>query len=148
MNRSLVIVLGALALGVVLFFSSFVVSQRVCRACVAEPSGSLSWLQTEYHLNNDEMARIQKLHADYLSKCGSMCSEIMTKQHEVKTALNNATNVSPVAQQKLDELAACRAECQSRMLQYFVSVSRIMPPDEGRRYMADMERKAFGFNSQ
>jgi hypothetical protein len=146
MNRSLVIVLGALALAVLFFLGSFAISQRVCRACIAEPPGSPHWLQSEYHLNNDEMARIQKLHNDYVSQCNAMCQMIAAKQTDVETALNNGTNVSPVAQQKLDDLAACRAHCQSQMLQYFVNVSRIMPPDEGRRYLADMERDTLGSN--
>lgn len=144
MVRSLIIVLGALALGAALFIGSFAASRSVCRACIAEPPGSLHWLQSEYRLNNDEMARIQKLHDDYLSQCDSMCRLIAGKQQEVKIALNNVTSVSPVARQKIDDLAACRAHCQAQMLQYFVNVSRIMPPDAGRRYLADMEKDTLG----
>lgn len=146
MNRSLVIVLGAFALGVVLFVSAFAISQRLCRACAAEPTGDLRWLQSDYHLNNEEMARIQKLHHDYLTNCDAMCRMITAKQQEVETALNNATNVSPVAQQKLDDLAACRAHCQSQMVRYFVNVSQVMPPGQGRRYLADMEKNTLGFS--
>lgn len=146
MNRSLAIVLGAFAFSVILFVGTFAISQRVCRACVAEPPGGLHWLQSEYHLSNEETARIQKLHNDYLTQCDAMCRMVMAKQEEVETALNNTTNVSPVAQQKLDELAACRAHCQSQMLQYFVSVGQVMPPDQGRRYLADMERNTLGLS--
>jgi hypothetical protein len=146
MNRSLVIVLGALALGVVLFGASFKLSQRLCRVCVAEPPGSLHWLQKEYSLNDDEMARIQKLHTDYMVQCDSMCAMMNANQEAVKAALNNATNVTPEAKQKLDELAACRAHCQSQMLQYFVSVSQVMPSEQGRRYLADMEKNTLGLN--
>ncbi len=138
------IVLGALAVGGALFAGSFAISQSLCRDCVQESPGGLHWLQNEYRLNDGEMARIQKLHKDYLSQCDAMCRMIAAKQQEVKTALNNATNVNPVAQQKLDELAACRVHCQSQMLQYFINVSQIMPPEEGRRYLADMERNTLG----
>ena len=146
MNRSLVIVVGAFALGVILFVGAFAISQRLCRACVAEPPGGLRWLQSEYQLDNQEMTRIQKLHNDYLTNCDAMCRMITAKQQEVEAALNNATNVSPVAQQKLDDLAACRAHCQSQMVQYFESVSRMMPPDQGRRYLADMEKNTLGLS--
>ncbi|HEV2328144.1 MAG TPA: hypothetical protein VGY56_05065 [Verrucomicrobiae bacterium] len=146
MVRSLIIVLGALALGAALFIGSFALSRNVCRVCVAEPPGSPHWLQSQYHLSNEEMAGIQKLHNDYLSQCDLMCRMITEKQQAVATALNNSTNVSFLAQQKIDELAACRAHCQSQMLQYFVNVSRIMPPDEGRRYLADMEKDTLGSN--
>ncbi len=145
MNRSLVIVLGALALGAALFAGSYAVSQRICQVCVAEPPGSLDWLQTEFHLNNAEMARIQKLHENYLTQCNAMCRMVAAKKQEVAEALNNTTNVNSVAKQKLAELAACRAQCQSRMLQYFFEVSQAMPPAEGRRYLAEMQGLTLGF---
>lgn len=148
MVRSLIIVLGALALGAGLFIGSFAASQRVCRACVAEPPGSLSWLQGEYHLNNEQMQRIQQLHNNYLSHCKMMCRIISAKQQDAAMALNNATNVSPAAQQKLNDLAVCRTRCQAQMFQYFINVSRVMPPDQGRRYLAEMEKNTLGFTSK
>ena len=63
MNRSLIIMMGALALGAALFGSSYVVSQRLCQVCVAQPAGGLDWLRKEYYLNDGEMARIQKQQA-------------------------------------------------------------------------------------
>lgn len=145
MNRSLIIVLGALALGAALFGGSYVASRRLCQVCIAQPAGSPDWLQKEYRLNAAEMSRIQKLHADYLSQCAVMCQMIAAKKQELAAALNNTTNVSPVAEQKLSELAACRAQCQSKMLQYFVLVSQVMPPAEGRRYLAEMQNFTLGF---
>ena len=143
MNRSLIIVLGALALGAALFCGSYMVSQRVCRVCVAQPAGSLDWLRNEFHLNDDQMARIQKLHKDYLSQCAAMCRVVAAKNQEVEAALDNRTNINPVAEQKLAELAACRVQCQSQMLRYLIGVSQVMPPEQGRRYLAEMEKMAF-----
>jgi hypothetical protein len=148
MNRSLVIVLGALALGAVLFIGSFAASQRICRMCVAQPTGSLDWLQNEYHLNNEQIGRIQNLHQAYLTQCAAMCQTIDGKKQEVEAALNNSTNVNPVAAQKIEDLAACRAHCQSQMLQYFISVSQIMSPDQGHRYLAEMEKNTLGFSGK
>lgn len=148
MNRSLLIILGALTLGTVLFGSSYVVSQRLCQVCVAQPVGGLDWLRNEFHLNDAEMARIQKLHENYLSQCAMMCRTVAAKKQEVAAALNNMTNVSPVAEQKISELAACRAQCQSQMLQYFIDVSRVMPPEQGRRYLAEMETNTLDSNGK
>jgi Spy/CpxP family protein refolding chaperone len=148
MNRSLIIVLGALALGAALFIGSLATGQRLCRVCATQPSGSLNWLQKEYHLNNNQMTRIQKLHEDYIAQCDAMCQTINKKKQEVEAALNNSTNVNPVAAQKIEELAACRAHCQSQMLQYFIRVSQILPPDQGHRYLAEMEKNTFGFGEK
>ncbi len=143
MNRSLAIVLGALTVGAALFVGSFFLSQRVSMVCEAPPN-NLAWLRKEYHLNAAEMARIQKLHQDYLTQCNVMCQMITAKEKEVATALDNATNVTPVAEQKLAELATCRAQCQSHMLQFFAAVSRVMPPAEGRRYLGEMQSATLG----
>lgn len=147
MNRSLIIVLGALALGAALFGGSFFLSQRVCRVCEAPPD-DLAWLQKEFHLNAAEMVRIKRLHENYVTRCDAMCQMIANKKHDVETALNGATNVSPAVEKKLADLAACRAQCQSQMLRYFVDVSRVMPPAEGRRYLAEMKKMTLGFNGE
>jgi len=139
MYRSLAIVLGALVLGAALFSGSYVVSQRLCQVCVAQPPGGLDWLRKEFHLNDAEMARIQALHENYLTQCNAMCRMVADKKQELAAILSTSTNVNPAAEQKLAELAACRAQCQSRMLQYFVDASRVMPPAEGRRYLVEMQ---------
>jgi hypothetical protein len=146
MNRSLVILLGALALGVALFGGSFFAGQRACR--MTRSADDLSWLRDEFHLGDAEMARIQKLHEGYLPKCAEMCAKIAAKKSELETALGGTTNVSPVAQQKLAELAALRAQCQAQMLQHFNEVSQTMPPEQGRRYLAEMQRLTLGFHEQ
>jgi hypothetical protein len=146
MNRSLVILLGTLVLGAALFGGSYFAGQRACR--MTRPADDLAWLRAEFHLNATEMARIQKLHEGYLPKCAEMCAQIAAKKAELETALTGTTNVNPAAQEKLAEVAALRAECQSQMLQHFIEVSRTMPPEEGRRYLAEMQRLTLGFHEQ
>jgi len=101
MNRSLVILLAALVLGAALFGGSYALSRRVCQSCMAKSVSDLDWLQQEFHLDDTEMARIQKLHEGYLPKCADMCAKIAAKKSAVETALNVSTNVNPAAQQKL-----------------------------------------------
>ena len=156
MNRSLVILLGALTLGAMVFGGSYALSQRVCRLCDTPAAGSVDWLRQEYHLDADQMARIQKLHEDYLIRCDAMCQMVVDKKQAVKaameTALGNSTNLNADAGQKLADLAACRADCQSQMLKYFVGVSQLMPPAAGRRYlaemMADLTKSEFGYSDR
>ncbi len=148
MNRPLVIVLAALVLGTALFGGSYFAGRRACVMTLTNPADDLAWLRTEFHLSAAEMAHIQKLHEGYLPKCAEMCARIAAKKSELETALNGATNVTPVAQQKLAELAALRAQCQAQMLQHFTEVSQTMPPAEGRRYLAEMQRLTLGLHEQ
>ena len=148
MNRSLVILLGALALGATLFAGSFFAARRATVICCVRPADDLSWLRTEFHLSDAEMARIRQLHEGYLPKCAEICAKIAAKQSELASALNGSTNLTAVAQAKLKEIADLRAQCQAQMLQHFVAVSQAMPPAEGQRYLAEMKRLTLGNQQQ
>ena len=148
MNRSLIILIGALALGAAIFAGSFFATRHVTVMCCVKPSDDLAWLQTEFHLGDAEMTRIRQLHEGYLPKCGEMCAKIAGKKGELNSILGNSTNITAAAQIKLDEIAALRAQCQSNMLQHFIAVSQAMPPEEGKRYLAEMKKITLGDHEQ
>ena len=70
------------------------------------------------------------------------------KRANWKPLLGSGTNLTAEAQMKLNELAALRAQCQAHMLQHFITVSQAMPPEQGRRYLAEMKRLTLGTNEQ
>jgi hypothetical protein len=148
MNRSLIIVLGALALGVVVFAGSYFVSQQACVMSITNPADDLSWLRDEFHLNDAEMARIRQLHEGYMPQCAEMCARIAAKKQELAEALANDANVTADAQKKLTELGELRAQCQAQMLRHFIATSQAMPPEQGRRYLAQMQRLTLGFHEE
>ena len=67
---------------------------------------------------------------------------------ELESALAGSTNVNPAVEKKLLELGELRVHCQAQMLQHFVEVSQAMPPEQGRRYLAEMQRLTLGFHEQ
>jgi hypothetical protein len=144
MNRSLIVVLGALALSAAVFAGSYFAGQRAGVIYCANPADDLSWLRTEFHLNDAEMARVRQVHASYLPQCAKMCALIAAKKAEVQAALTYGTNVTVEVQKKLTELGEFRAQCQGQMLQHFIAVSQAMPPEQGRRYLAEMEKITLG----
>jgi hypothetical protein len=146
MNRSLVILLGALALGAALFAGSYFVSQRAC--LMTRSADDLNWLRVEFHLSDAEMARVRKLHEGYMPQCAKMCALIAAKSAEVQAALGNGTNVTVEAQKKLTELGELRAQCQTQMLRHFIEVSQAMPPEQGQRYLAEMKKLTLGFHEE
>jgi len=148
MKRSLLILVIALLAGSALFASSYLMSRRVCETCASSATDNLEWLRREFHLDNAEMERMRQLHDGYLPKCAAMCEQIAAKKQELDAALAGSTNITAVAKQKLTELALLRAECQAQMLQHFVEVSQAMPPEQGRRYLAEMERLTVGEHEQ
>lgn len=148
MRRPFVILFGVMALAVAVFAGSFFVSRQISEKRAANSADDLAWLGAEFKLDAATLARVRELHQGYLPKCAEMCARIADKKSELETALAASTNVSPVAAQKLVELGELRAQCQAQMLQHFVEVSRAMPPEQGRRYLAEMQRLTLGFHEQ
>ncbi len=148
MKRPAIIVVSALAAGVLVFVASYLLAQRLCAKHVAHSADDLDWLRQEFQLSAAEMTRIRELHDGYLPRCGEMCQQIAAKKRELESVLGGTTNVTAVAEQKLSELAALRAQCQMQMLRHFVEVSQAMPPEHGRRYLAEMQRLTLGFHEQ
>ena len=148
MNRSLIILIGALALGATILAGSFFCARHVTMACCEKPADDLNWLQLEFHLGDAEMARIRQLHEGYLPQCGEYCAKIAARKNELAALVGNSTNVTVEAQIKLNEIAALRAQCQSNMLQHFLTVSQAMPPAEGQRYLAEMKKLTLGNHDQ
>ena len=146
MNRSLIILLGALALGAAVFTGSYFAAQRTTVICCAKPADDLSWLQLEFHLSDAAMTHIRELHEGYLPKCAEMCAKIAVKKGELESTLGNGTNLTAEAQAKLNEIAELRAQCQAQMLRHFIAVSQAMPPEQGQRYLAEMKQLTLGTN--
>ena len=149
MKRPFVILLGALALGAAIFGVSFLTARHATVICCVKPADDLSWLRDEFHLNDAEMARVRQLHEGYMPQCAEMCTRIATKKQELAEALaNDGTNVTADAQKKLTELGELRAQCQAQMLRHFIATSQAMPPEQGRRYLAQMQRLTLGFHEE
>jgi small-conductance mechanosensitive channel len=83
-----------------------------------------------------------------MPQCAKMCALLAAKKSEVQAALANDTNVTADAQKELTELGELRAQCQAQMLQHFIAVSQAMPPEQGRRYLAQMQRLTLGFHEE
>ena len=148
MRRSLLIVLAMVLAGAAIASASYLLGCRICARQFADGGDDLAWLRREFRLGDAEMQRIRQLHEGYLPKCRENCALIAAKKKELLAALDHAQGVTPEAQQKLTEVAALRAKCQANMLGHFYEVSQAMPPEQGRRYLAEMQRLTLGFHEQ
>ena len=93
-------------------------------------------MQQEFHLSDAEFKRVSQLHEQYLNGCAERCHQIDLKNEELARLLEATNNISPEIQRALAEAAQLRAQCQSIMLEHFYEVSRTMPADQGKRYLA------------
>jgi hypothetical protein len=103
---------------------------------LASPTPELLWLKKEFNLNQAEFARLARLHEGYLPECERRCRLIEEQNQKLGRLLVNTTNVTPEIQGVLTERARLRTECQAAMLGHFFEVSRLMPAEQGKRYLA------------
>src|ERR1043165_4049934 len=106
------------------------------RGMMESPHPELAWLKHEFNLGDAEFKRISELHAGYLPQCMERCRRIDKLNDKLSKALDGATHVTADLEALLRERAQMRATCQAEMLKHFFEVSRTMPPDQGKRYLA------------
>ena len=149
MRRSLLILVALVIACTAVVSSSYLIARQICERQWVDTADDLEWLRREFHLNDAELARVRRLHEGYLPKCRVMCERIAAKKLELEAAFAASTNaVTPAIETKLNEVAALRAQCQAQMLEHFYEVSQAMPPAQGRRYLAEMQRLTLGFHEQ
>jgi hypothetical protein len=87
----------------------------------ARQGDTLAWLQTEFHLTDDQFAAVGRLHRAYTETCARHCMAIMEAR----------SRHSPPA-----EIRALEAMCVASMTEHFQRVAAMMPPGQGSRYLA------------
>ena len=148
MSRSVVILVAVVLASVALFTGAFLAASRVCSHQLSRPTDDLAWLQEEFRLGEAEMELVRKLHVGYLPVCQEFCDRIDAEKLTLHKLVKEGQGSSGEASESLKEIAALRAQCQAAMLQYFEEVSRVMPMEQGQRYLEEMRRLTLGFHEQ
>ena len=138
----LILILGLLA-AVAAYGCIYFVCMSPVRGLQHSDKPELAWLKEEFKLSDAEIKRVSELHAAYLPQCRDKCREIDEQNVKLQTLLSGATNMTPEITGALTESSRMRTECQTMMLRHFFQVSQTMPPEQGRRYLAWVNEKAF-----
>jgi hypothetical protein len=97
---------------------------------------ALSWLKTDFHLDERQFAEIQKLHAAYAPSCEEHC-RLIQEATVARDALKARQGADPAAvaaaERTLQEL---RLNCETAIAAHVRQVAAVMSPDDGRRYLA------------
>ena len=138
----LVLLLGlalAAAAYVCLYLSGTSSARRLERSSQPE----LAWLKQEFNLSDAEFERISQLHAAYLPRCADMCRQIEAQNQRLRALLAATNQMTAGIESAIAESARLRGQCQRNMLEHFYEVSRTMPPEQGRRYLAWVQERTF-----
>jgi hypothetical protein len=136
MKRGLLILLLGLLACVATFLGAYQAGIASHREMLHAPVPELAWLKKEFHLSDAEFSRIAELHAAYQPQCQQHCQIIEAQNEKLQQLL--ATNTSGNAGNRNAARRTRRhtAECGTAMLKHFLEVSRAMPPEQGRHYLA------------
>lgn len=143
MKKAALILLAGLLFSTVAFSSFYYLGTASLRSMLNEPQPGLAWLKKEFKLTDAEYARITRLHEEYLPKCGERCMRIAELNSHLEQLLSKASSVTPEIQQLLARRAQMRSDCEAEMLDHFLQVSRMMPPEQGKRYLQWVEQQTF-----
>jgi hypothetical protein len=143
MKRVATILLIGAILACLAYFGGYFAGTARHRALLHSDTPELAWLKQEFNLGEAEFARITELHEAYLPGCAARCQLIDDKNAELRELLAATGTVTPEVEKKLSEAAALRLECHTEMLKHFIAVSKAMPPEQGKRYLAWIEEQTF-----
>ena len=95
----------------------------------------LTWVRTELKLNDEQFARVSKLHSDYRPKCMKMCGEIAAAREKMTALASRNRQMSPELETAIREYAVTRAECQQAMLNHIYQTAALLDKDQASRYL-------------
>jgi hypothetical protein len=107
----------------------------------------LEWLRTEFKLSEEQLKQVRKVHEGYLPQCREYCRQIAAGQQALQQDVTAGAEPETL-EARLKEIALLRVQCQAAMLRHFREVSRAMPSEQGRRYLAEMQRLTLGSHDQ
>ena len=140
-KKSWLILLGGVVAGLIGYACIYLHATSAQRSMERSSCPELAWLKTEYHLTDPQFAQVVQLHDAYRPKCAEMCRRIDDQNATIQKLLAGTNAVTPEITQALARASQLRVECESAMLQHFYEVSRVMPPDQGKRYLAWMQQE-------
>lgn len=141
LNTLAVLVFAAAATGFVCYRMSFDPELHA----VASRGDALQWLRMDFHLSDKQFAAIRRLHEAYAGTCEEHCrmiQEATRARNELAAAKGDATALTAAN----DQLQELRLVCETAITRHVREVAALMPPDDGRRYLALVLPKIAGFD--
>jgi hypothetical protein len=111
----------------------------------AAKGDALTWLRTDFHLDDAQFDAIKKLHEAYAPSCAEHC-RMIREAAQARAALTAADPAAvAAAERKLQEL---RTVCETAIARHVRQVAAEMSPADGARYLALVLPKIADFDHQ
>lgn len=95
---------------------------------------SLQWLRHEFKLTPEQIARIEKLHADYHGVCEGHCRAIMETREKI-AALRSSGASQTELEAANEQAIALDVECRNSVREHVRTVAGVIGGEQGERYL-------------
>ena len=141
MRRGLLILGLGLVGAIVAYCCVYLAGTTASRKWLRSEQPELAWLKHEFNVSDAEFSRISQLHQGYLPQCKERCRQIEELNRQLANAVSSTNQITPAIEKLIDERGRMRTQCQADMLKHFFEVSRTLPPDQGKRYLAWVQKQ-------
>jgi hypothetical protein len=141
MKRVWLVIIGGFIVAVAAYACIYLTKTAPERFESESSAPALAWLKKEYHLSDAQFERVSELHDAYQPRCMEMCRKIDEKNAQLQSLLSATNVITPEIKQALAQAAQLRADCETAMLAHFYEIARVMPPEQGKRYLAWMQKE-------
>lgn len=141
MKRGLVILIGAIAVGLCMFLCVQMTlgSRKEAAQIIPKENGSLlpelHWLENWLGLDADQAQKVKALHLAYLPKCEDLCHRVHLSNEEILTLSGRSPQVDAPMRGAIEERARLTVECQQALLEHVYQTAACLRPDQSRKYL-------------
>jgi hypothetical protein len=101
----------------------------------SERSSSMSWLLTEFALDDQQARTVEQIHKQYQTECAVMCAQIAETDDKLTKLISDAQQVTPEIQNAIVESDRLRSECRLKMLEHFYRIAAELPAQRRAEYL-------------
>ncbi len=126
---------GVLALAVIAAGVTYYCMRGDSLATADHDADSLLWLRHEFALTPEQLAKIEKLHADYHLACDRHCEAIMEARDQIAALQRSGASAADLeaANAKARQLDA---ECRESVRTHVHAIAEVMGDAQGQRYLS------------
>jgi hypothetical protein len=123
-----------------LVFSAFWITRESVDLAPGESGLTLgmAWLKREYQLDDATFERVTDAHRRYFRECEKRCHELEDVNNHFLSEVRSPTKPqSDLDAVQLLQESICH-DCRLAMIEHVHEVASLMPPEKGRRFIADV----------
>ena len=108
------------------------------------PENGLEWLQEEFALSDEVLAKVDAARASYLPECREMCRRLAEARQELSKRSASSTATVAEITEAYAAVNAIEEECIQMSLDHVFTVAEMMPKEQAGRYRERMVEALLG----